>query len=74
MAETLTITPHQAAARLGLGRQTVYRLLRAGKLPCVRVGARPNYRIPIRALEEAMSDPESLNLGHVESAPGNDKG
>jgi len=61
--EALTVNPREAAARLGLGRGTVYRLLRCGRLPSVRVGRRPNYRIPTAALEEVLKNPERLNLG-----------
>jgi excisionase family DNA binding protein len=64
----LTLSPHEAAARLGLGRGTVYRLLKAGRLPAVRVGKRPHYRIPVRALEEVLADPERLTLGTEEEA------
>ena len=59
----LTVSPHEAAARLGLGRGTVYRLLKAGKLPAIKVGRRPYYRVPVRAIEEALADPERLSLG-----------
>lgn len=59
----LTVTPYEAAARLGLGRGTVYRLLKAGRLPAVKVGRRPHYRIPVRAIEEVLAEPERLSLG-----------
>jgi len=57
---SLTVGPKEAAARLGLGRVAVYRLLREGRLPAVRVGR--HYRIPVRALEQALKRPESLSL------------
>jgi excisionase family DNA binding protein len=73
MAEVMTVTPLEAAARLGLGRQLVYRLLKAGRLPAVKVGRRPHYRVPVRALEEALAEPERLSIGAEEGA-GNDSG
>jgi excisionase family DNA binding protein len=61
--EVLTVSPAEASARLGLGRGTVYRLLRCGRLPSIRVGRRPNYRIPVAALEEALRNCDRLSLG-----------
>jgi len=63
----LTVTPYEAAARLGLGRGTVYRLLKAGRLPAVKVGRRPHFRIPIAALERVLAEPERLSLGSEEA-------
>ena len=59
---TLTVNPREAAARLGLGRGTVYRLLQTGRLPCIRVGRRPNFRIPVVAIDQALKNPEGLTL------------
>jgi len=67
-ASVLTVGPHEAAARLGLGRGTVYRLLKAGKLPAIKVGKRPHYRIPVKALEEVLADPERLSIGGMDDA------
>jgi excisionase family DNA binding protein len=39
----------EAAARLGLGRSTVYELIQAGELPVVRIGK--SVRIPSSRLE-----------------------
>jgi len=66
--EALTCSPWEAAARLGLGRATVYRLLKAGRLPAVRVGRKPCFRIPVKALEEALEDPGRLSLSAEEIA------
>ena len=63
---SLTVSPYQAAARLGFGRQSVYRLLREGKLRATKLGR--NWRIPVAALEQALADPERLNLGGEEGA------
>lgn len=59
----LTVSPPEAARRLGIGVTTTYRLLRLGRLRAVRVGTRPNFRIPMRAIEEALANPEQLSLG-----------
>jgi len=60
MSEVLMVTPREAAAKLGLGRASVYRLLREGRLPAVRLGR--VYRVPVRVLEEILARPESLSL------------
>lgn len=39
----------EAAARLGLGRSTMYELIQAGELPVVRIGK--SVRIPASRLE-----------------------
>jgi excisionase family DNA binding protein len=63
MSETLTVSPKEAAQRLGIGLTSTYRLLRAGRLRAVRVGRRPNFRVPVKALEEALAEPERLSIG-----------
>ena len=63
MDKALTISAREAAQRLGIGLATTYRLLRTGRLPAVRVGKRPNFRIPLRAIEEALAEPERLSAG-----------
>ena len=44
------LTPVQLAEYLALGRDKVYALLAAGRIPAVKLGR--TYRIPRRALEE----------------------
>ena len=63
MSETLTISAKEAAQRLGIGLTTTYRLLQSGRLRAVRVGTRPNFRIPVRAIEQALAEPERLSIG-----------
>lgn len=62
----LTVSPYEAAARLGLGRRTIYRLIEGGRLPVVGAGKRPP-RIPVSAIEAALAEPERLNLGNEEA-------
>jgi excisionase family DNA binding protein len=69
MTETLTISPKEAAARLGLGRGTVYRLLWTGRLPAVKVGKRPHYRVPVRAIEEVLPVSEATYAPGVLAVP-----
>jgi excisionase family DNA binding protein len=45
----LLLRPLEAAAALGVGRSTVYELMRSGELPVVHIGRA--VRIPSRALE-----------------------
>ncbi|MGI4788811.1 MAG: helix-turn-helix domain-containing protein [Janthinobacterium lividum] len=52
---SLDLTPEEVAAELGLHRESVYRLLRAGVLPGYKVGLR-QWRIPraeLQAYKEA---------------------
>jgi len=60
VSQALTVTPQEAAARLGMGRASIYRLLREGRLPAVKLGR--VYRVPVRVLEEVLERPESLSL------------
>ena len=55
------LTPVQLAEYLALGRDKVYALLAAGRIPAVKLGR--TYRIPRRALEEwlARQAAESLS-------------
>ena len=59
--QTLTISPPEAAEILGIGLTTTYRLLRRGLIPAIRIGSRPNYRIPRRALEHWLDNLEGTN-------------
>lgn len=54
MSEVLTVSPKEAAHALGIGQAAIYRLLRMGTLPSVKVGRRPNYRVPVRVLEDVL--------------------
>jgi excisionase family DNA binding protein len=45
----LLITPEEAARRLGVGRSTVYGLLRLGQLPSIKIGR--CRRVPAAAVE-----------------------
>jgi excisionase family DNA binding protein len=44
-----TLTPAQAAARLGMSRSTIARRIKSGEITAVRVGT--HYRIPAREFE-----------------------
>ena len=50
--ERLAFSPEDAARVLGLGRTTIYRMVRAGDLPARRCGTR--VLISRRALEEYL--------------------
>jgi excisionase family DNA binding protein len=68
MSEALTVSPKEAARRLGIGLTSTYRLLRQGRLRAVRVGTRPNFRVPLRAIEEALAEPERLSIGSAKES------
>lgn len=69
MTERL-LTAGEVAEQLRVSTMTVYRLIRRGELPAVRVGR--NYRVRAQALEqylgEQVVDPASVDL------PGADEG
>ncbi|HKS69072.1 MAG TPA: helix-turn-helix domain-containing protein [Ktedonobacterales bacterium] len=48
LSQRLLLRPEEVAAILGLGRSTIYELLRAGELPTVHIGRAT--RIPARDL------------------------
>jgi excisionase family DNA binding protein len=48
------LSPAEAAATLGVSRYTVYRLIRNGVLPSVRVGGQ--LRIPRRVLAQRLAE------------------
>jgi excisionase family DNA binding protein len=47
--ESLTLSVHDGAKALGVGRDTFYRLVREGKIKTIRVGTK--IRVPKKALE-----------------------
>lgn len=51
----LTLTVEQAATLLGISRGLAYEMVRAGKIPAIRLGRR--VVIPQRALERLLEDP-----------------
>ncbi len=50
---TLLLTPGEAATFLRVHLATVYRMIKAGQLPAVRVGR--GLRLDLRALDETLS-------------------
>ena len=52
--ERLTLTIVEAAAVLGIGRNTCYELARTGRLPILRLGKR--IVVPKEALERLLAD------------------
>jgi excisionase family DNA binding protein len=66
MSDVLTVSAREASQRLGIGLTTTYRLLKTGALRSIRVGRRPNFRVPIKVLEEVLDAPERLSLSSWE--------
>ena len=48
----IVLTPAEAMDVLGVGKNTMYRLLNSGQLPAVRIGR--SWRIPGNALEDYL--------------------
>lgn len=53
----LLLTPEEVAERLALGRSTIYELMRAGRIPSVKIGG--SRRVTVRALEAFVADLEA---------------
>ncbi len=51
----LLLTPEEAAKALRIGRTSLYKLLRSGEIPSIRVGR--SRRIPLRSLKEWLAVP-----------------
>jgi excisionase family DNA binding protein len=69
---TQLLTAAEVAAQLRVSTMTIYRLIRSGELPAVRVGR--NYRVPVAELErylvEQVVDPASLDLEAIQDDEG----
>lgn len=59
LSQRLLLRPEEAAAVLGLGRSTIYELLRAGELPSVHIGRAT--RIPAQALQRWIEQHSTAN-------------
>jgi excisionase family DNA binding protein len=66
------LTAHEVADQLRVSTMTIYRLIRRGELPAVRVGR--NYRVRESELETYLSeqvvDPASIDLTDLDEAHG----
>jgi excisionase family DNA binding protein len=64
---TQLLTAAEVADQLRVSTMTIYRLIRSGALPAVRVGR--NYRVPVADLERYLTaqvvDPASVDLDAV---------
>ena len=49
ISERLLVRPEEAAALLGVGRSTIYELMRSGELPVIHIGRAA--RIPLHDLQ-----------------------
>ena len=56
-AERLLLTIPEAAQMLGLGRTSVYALIRSRELPVIKIGAAA--RVPVRAVREWAEQAEA---------------
>lgn len=59
LSQRLLLRPEEAAAISGLGRSTIYELLRTGELPAVHVGRAT--RIPVRDLQGWIEQRRRIN-------------
>lgn len=61
--ESLVLTVGEAAKALGISRNVTYALVREGKLPSVRLGAK-RLVIPRAALDRFLADASGMVVGH----------
>jgi excisionase family DNA binding protein len=54
--DRLALRPSEVAARLGLSRSKVYRMIECGELPSLRIGR--SVRVPCKAFEDWLSRAE----------------
>lgn len=52
VAEKLTLTVPEAAARLGIGKNLAYEAIQRGEIPSIRVGHR--LLVPVAALDQML--------------------
>lgn len=62
--ETLVMTVNEAAAALGISRNVAYTLVREGKLPAIRLGAK-RLVIPREALVRFLAAASSSGSAHA---------
>lgn len=71
---TQLLTAAEVADQLRVSTMTIYRLIRSGELPAVRVGR--NYRVPVADLERYLAaqvvDPASMDLASLDDGSGGD--
>jgi excisionase family DNA binding protein len=69
---TQLLTAAEVADQLRVSTMTIYRLIRSGELPAVRVGR--NYRVPVAELERYLAaqvvDPASIDLAALDDGDG----
>ena len=57
----LTVSINEAAHLLGVGRGSVYRAAKEGRLAVLRVGRKPRLRVPRVVLQRIAEDPSLWN-------------
>lgn len=57
----LLLRPEEVATALGVGRSTVYALLRSGELPTIHIGR--SLRVPVHAVEVWITEQGDPRLG-----------
>ncbi len=64
LSQRLLARPEEAAELLGVGRSTIYELMRAGELPVVHIGRAA--RIPVQELRHWVTAHETAQLSPQE--------
>ncbi len=66
MTDCATVSVSEAAKLLGVGRLAVYQAVREGRLPALRIGSKPKFRIPRLAIEQLLRNPAEWQRGAEE--------
>ena len=62
MVNCATFSVPEAARALGVGRTAMYQAVREGRVPALRVGRKPKFRIPRLAVKRLLENPASFSL------------
>jgi excisionase family DNA binding protein len=68
MMDCATLSVPEAARVLGVGRIAMYQAVRDGRVPALRVGRKPKFRVPRPVIDRLLADPERFNRAVKEAA------
>jgi excisionase family DNA binding protein len=63
--ETLSVP--EAAKVLGIGRVRMYEAVSEGRVPSLKIGTKPVYRIPRKVIDQLLEDPRGFNRKRTEA-------
>ncbi len=57
----LTLSVTDVSRLLGIGKASVYRAVREGRIAALRVGTKPKLRVPRAVIDRLLADPAEFN-------------